>query len=244
MLTCLINGKPNNLIDSEYTKEDWKKWAAKGIVLCPVCKKPYEYCHGRIRIPYFRHKDKQECLDVYSELETQEHLQGKTDIYNWLKTVDGITDLTLEAWLPNTKQRPDIYFKYRGKEYVIEYQCSPISSEYIERHELYEASGIIDIWICGCVNYWQCYHNGRGAKRTNIVEKTYGLYYNVERSMLAVLDPNATWKQLCSGKTEVIKGFAILSPEKKWMRFDSNFKNNFAVFYKKLDLKYLIKNFR
>lgn len=241
MLTCLINGKSNNLIDTRYTKDDWKKWTAKGIVLCPVCNKPYEYCHGRIKIPYFRHKDKSECLDKYSEPETQEHLQGKTDIYNWLKTVNGINDLTLEGWIPATKQRPDLYFKYHDKEYVVEYQCSPISSEYIERHTLYQAAGINDIWICGCLNYWQRYHEGRGRKRMNIVEDTYRLYYNVESKQLAFMDPNASWKQLCNGKAEVIKGFTILHPEKSWMKFDSKFKNDFAIFYKNLDLEYFIK---
>ena len=188
MLRCLINGKSNNLIDTQYTKDEWKKWAAKGIVLCPVCNKPYEYCHGRIKIPYFRHKDKNECLDKYSETETQEHLEGKKDIYDWLKTVDGISDLRLEAWIPATKQRPDLYFRYQDKEYVIEYQCSPISSEYLERHELYEAASINDIWICGAQNYFQEYHKGKGLKRINIIEKEYGLYYDPKVKKLFILD--------------------------------------------------------
>ena len=184
MLTCLINGKPNNLIDAKYTKDDWKKWTAKGIVTCPVCNKPYEYCHGRVRIPYFRHKDKAECQDRYSEPETQEHLQGKIDLYDWLKTVDEVTELTLEGWLACTKQRPDLYFRYKGEEYVIEYQCSPISSEYIERHSLYEAAGIHDIWICGTLNYFQEYHNGNGRKRVNIIEKENKIYYDIKEKKL------------------------------------------------------------
>ena len=69
MLTCLINGVTKNLIDDPYDKETWKKWTAKNIVTCPVCNKPYEYCHGRIIPPYFRHKDKAECEDKYAEPE-------------------------------------------------------------------------------------------------------------------------------------------------------------------------------
>ena len=44
-------------------------------------------------------------------------------------------------------------FEYYGKTCVIEYQCSPIATEYVERHELYQASGIVDIWVCGTEKY-------------------------------------------------------------------------------------------
>ena len=111
-------------------------WSKKGILICPACGKPYEFCHGKTVDAYFRHKDKSEC-DKYSEPETEEHLRGKIDLYEWIKKQDGVTDAVLEGWLPETKQRPDIMFKFHGDQCVIEYQCSPIATEYIERHELY-----------------------------------------------------------------------------------------------------------
>lgn len=175
MLSCLLNGKTILCFDHE--KEKLKKWASKDILLCPACGKPYEYCHGKIRTPYFRHKDKAQCLDLYSEPETEEHLNGKRDLYEWLLHQADVTDVTLEGWLETTKQRPDIMFKKDGKQYVIEYQCSPISTEYYERHSLYETAGIIDIWICGCEKYFQCFHKGSGIKGINELEKIYGLYY-------------------------------------------------------------------
>lgn len=97
--------------------------------------------------------DKNECEDIYSETETEEHLNGKRDLFEWIKKQPSITDAVLEGWIPETKQRPDIMFKFNGKQYVIEYQCSPIATEWIERHELYQASGIIDIWILGIEKY-------------------------------------------------------------------------------------------
>lgn len=132
-----------------------KKWSKKKILLCPACGKPYEYCHGEVKTPYFRHMDKAECEDKYSESETEEHINGKRDLYEWIKKQDGITNAVLEGWIPETKQRPDIMFNYNNKKYVIEYQCSPIATEYIERHELYKAVGITDIWICGTEKYLQ-----------------------------------------------------------------------------------------
>lgn len=38
-------------------------------------------------------------------------------------------------------------FEYSGQKFVIEFQCTPIATQYDERHELYAASGIIDVWI-------------------------------------------------------------------------------------------------
>ncbi|PNX47280.1 MAG: hypothetical protein BV457_05980 [Thermoplasmata archaeon M9B1D] len=188
MLSCIIGDNRINLLNDKYDNIQLKKWASKNILICPACGKPYEYCHGKIKIPYFRHKDKQECLDIYSESETQEHLQGKKDLYEWLIKQDGVSNVILEGWLPKTKQRPDIMFIFNGKQHVIEYQCTPISSEYYERHELYKASGIIDIWICGAKNYFQEYHKGNGNKRLNILEKETRKYYNTVTRELFFLD--------------------------------------------------------
>ena len=154
MLSCLLNGQRINCYDDTYNKEQLKKWAAKKILLCPACGKPYEYCHGKVKSPYFRHMDKAECVDKYSEPETEEHITGKRDLYEWIRKQPGVTDTVLEGCIPGTKQRPDIIFMFNGKQYVIEYQCSPIATEYEERHELYQAAGIIDIWVCGIEKYF------------------------------------------------------------------------------------------
>ena len=188
MLSCLLNNQRINCFDSNYNKEQLKKWANKGILLCPACGKPYEYCHGKVRIPYFRHKDKVQCEDKYSEPETEEHLKGKRDLYEWIKKQPGVTDVILEGWIPETKQRPDIMFKYYGKQCVIEYQCFPISTEYYERHELYQAAGIEDVWICGAQNYFQCYHKGKGIKRLNELERKTRKYYDPKTRLLFFID--------------------------------------------------------
>jgi competence protein CoiA len=155
-----------------------KKWADKDILLCPVCHKSYEYCHGRIVPPYFRHKEKQECDYLYSEPETKEHINGKKILYEWIKNQDGVNDVILEGWIPETKQRPDIMFNYNGEQYVIEYQCSPIASEYFERHELYQAGGIKDIWILGTEKYL-----GKTHREKSIQDHTV-YYLDVENNEL------------------------------------------------------------
>ena len=210
MLTALIGDEIINCYDGTHTKEQLKKWSKKKILLCPACGKPYEYCHGHIKDPYFRHMEKEKCKDKYSESETEEHLVGKRDLYEWIKKQDGMTNVTLEAWIPETKQRPDIMFEYNCKKYVIEYQCSPIASEYIERHELYKAAGICDIWICGTEKYLG------NNKRLNTLETCCKLYYDTKSKALYKMD------------SMDVKEFSYLS---KLREYRYEIKNRYATKY-------------
>lgn len=157
MLTCKVGETIINCIDGKYDKYTLKQWSDKNKLICPDCNKPYEYCHGEINEPYFRHKEKnKECEGIYSESETQEHIQGKKIIYRWLLKLQEqgvIQNVKLESYIPETKQRPDIYFEQNGKRYVIEFQCSPIATEYMERHRLYQLANVNDLWILGIEKY-------------------------------------------------------------------------------------------
>lgn len=85
ILTCKLGNEIINCYDGTHDKEQLKKWAKKKILLCPICGKPYEYCHGKVIMPYFRHMDKAECTSLYGEPETDEHLNGKKDLFEWIK---------------------------------------------------------------------------------------------------------------------------------------------------------------
>lgn len=151
--------------------------------------------------------DKTECLDRYSEPETEEHLNGKRLLYEWIKKQDGVTNAVLEGWLPETKQRPDIMFNYHGKKCVIEYQCSPISSEYYDRRDLYQSAGIKDIWICGTEKYIQCLHKGNGVKRLNTLEECCGLYFNSTTKQFYKIDSaleKKDFEKIYNGKKYVL----------------------------------------
>lgn len=152
MLTAKVGDSIINCFDGTYDRYRLKQWSNKGILKCPVCDGDYEYCHGEVISPYFRHIGK-ECNGYYSETETDEHRNGKLLIYNWIKDQKGVLNCKLESWVPETKQRPDIYFEYNGKKFVIEYQCTPIASEFLIRRELYKLAGITDIWILGVEKY-------------------------------------------------------------------------------------------
>lgn len=151
MLTAKVGNQIINTIDN--LDSDIRKWSDKGIIKCPYCGNQMVYRNGKIRVPHFCHVHKCNAKYNYSEPETEEHLLGKKALYQWLQKQDGIKNLQIESWLPETHQRSDIYFEQNGKRYVVEYQCSPISSEYLERHKLYQLAGVNDIWILGTEKY-------------------------------------------------------------------------------------------
>lgn len=144
MLSCIVGNKSVNSFD--YEEHKLREWSNKKILRCPECGERVIYCNGDYKIAYFKHEVASECKgNLYSEPITEEHIGGIKSIYNKLKTIQGITNLEVEKYIVNTKQRPDIYFEYKGQRYCIEYQCSLIATQYNKRHELYELEGIKDI---------------------------------------------------------------------------------------------------
>ncbi|KOS61449.1 hypothetical protein FJQ98_16615 [Lysinibacillus agricola] len=172
MLTAKVGKEIINCLDTKYDRYRLKQWSSKGILKCPVCNEKYEYCHGEVVPPYFRHVVK-ECNGYYSEQETDEHRSGKILLYEWIKNQEGVSEVNLEHWIPETKQRPDIYFEFNNEKCVIEFQCSPIASEFIIRRELYRLAGIHDIWILGIDKYniEICSGEPNHMKRYKLIEK-------------------------------------------------------------------------
>lgn len=114
---------------------------------CPQCKQPLVFKIGPLKIPHFAHYSTNECENLFSEGETEQHLKGKEQLYNFLKSKG--FQVELEAYLPAIQQRPDILLKdHGGRQYAIEFQCSPISSERLtERNSGYSNENIAPIWI-------------------------------------------------------------------------------------------------
>lgn len=156
MLTCKIENNTINTID--YSSDEIRKWSNKSILKCPLCNSEVIYKHGDIKIPHFAHKVNSECENVVGEEpNTDEHLQSIKDIYLRLKEIEKInkklTNVELEYWIKETRQRADISFIYNNQRYVIEVQCSPQATKFLERKKLYELSGVKDIWILGTEKY-------------------------------------------------------------------------------------------
>lgn len=182
-----------NCFDGKYDKYTLKKWSEENKLLCPDCLKSYEYCHGEVINPYFRHKEKsRECDTIYHEPETDEHIKGKILLYNWLIEVKdelGLENIKLESYIPSTRQRPDIYFEMNNKMFVIEFQCTPIASEYLYRKDLYKLANINDIWILGTLKY-DVYERSNGnvyhKPRFKFIEQHEKLYLDTEKRKIFI----------------------------------------------------------
>lgn len=229
MLSCIYNDKKINVLD--FSKEALREFAKNDELTCEVCGGELEYCHGLIKTPYFRHKLK-ECENKYSEAETEEHMFGKLNLYNWLKEQHGVYNVELEGYIKETKQRPDIMFEYKGKIHVLEYQCSPIATEYHERHELYNSIGITDIWICGTLKYFEKYNEGKRDKRLNELESITKKYYDPFNDFIFFVDKNINEKAF--KRTDIIKD--------DFSNYDSSMTNLYYV--KAIGVTYKLKNRR
>lgn len=70
------------------------------------------------------------------------------DIYQWLQSQ--CNEVQLEVFIPEINQRPDVLFKFHGKMFCIEFQCSTISEQlFADRTEGYNSCGITPLWVLG-----------------------------------------------------------------------------------------------
>lgn len=74
--------------------------------------------------------------------ETKEHVDGINRLESILSKMDDVSDVLKTKQLEGTTQIPDLQFMRKGKSYVLEYQCSPIGSEYERRHAIYASCGV------------------------------------------------------------------------------------------------------
>ena len=184
MITAKLNDELINCYDGTLPDEALRRHSASGDLICPACGGRYEYCNGEFVSAYFRHKTKDDC-DRFSETETEEHQSGKRKLFEWIRTQDGVTNAVLEGWIPETRQRPDIMFSHNGRRYVIEYQCTPISTQWVERTELYDSLGISSIWILGTKNYlWYQDPCGSRSKRFKRIEEFQPIYFDSSADVL------------------------------------------------------------
>ena len=115
---------------------------------CPQCNEPVFLKKGLIKQAHFTHFKNSNCA-IFSEGETEEHVLGKSLLYQWFTQQD--IPCQLEAYLPNLKQRPDLLIWLDEQTPIaIEFQCSALSAQrMIERTSGYNENGYKVYWILG-----------------------------------------------------------------------------------------------
>ena len=118
---------------------------------CPVCNNKVIMKAGTTVIPHFAHKSGAACETMHGG-EGIYHEQGKLLLYQWLLQ-QGL-NVTLEAYIPEINQRPDLLVNINGKQIAIEYQCAKIPKSQIDkRNNGYLDMHITPIWILGANHF-------------------------------------------------------------------------------------------
>lgn len=127
---------------------DQKEIDTRKGIRCPGCLQPVFLKRGPKVTAHFSHYSNTAC-NTFSEGETEEHLQGKKQLFEWFQ-LSG-QKIELEAYLPELKQRPDLLWRTaKGEKIAIEFQCSHLSFKRMkERTEGYLKNSYQVIWIVG-----------------------------------------------------------------------------------------------
>jgi competence protein CoiA len=147
----LLNAKTSSgtifSLGNNYRRENLLSLRNTEKFFCPVCGEAVSLKLGNQRIYHFAHRSGTVCRDIY-ESETIYHMEGKLQLYQWLKGQQ--IPVELEYFDPIIGQRPDIMFHYGGNKYALEFQCSPITEEiFIKRTDSYYQQNYIPLWIIG-----------------------------------------------------------------------------------------------
>ncbi|GIN19224.1 competence protein CoiA [Siminovitchia fordii] len=170
---------------------------------CPICKEPLILKAGHVRIPHFSHHQHSQCIETASEPESPKHLKGKLDLFEWC--LSNQLAVSLEYYLPDIKQRPDLLIEKAGRLIAIEFQCTPISVRSVEKRSLqYLLSGITPLWIVG----GQPFHKKRTIDMFELTEYHWSLTRRKNKHvMLAGYEPE-------SGKASILNGITPFTSKK------------------------------
>ena len=146
MLVAITSEKKRVILNSFIPLTTLNQLKKETEFYCPQCGERLQLKVGSIKIPHFAHYANSNCSSLFSEGESEQHLIGKEQLYQFFKSLK--LEVELEPYLPELKQRPDLFISLKKLRYASEYQCSPLSDKrFHERNNGYIRNGIYPIWI-------------------------------------------------------------------------------------------------
>jgi len=147
MLTAVNESGRRFSLQGEERLETLKKLRDKHRFYCEACGKPLILKLGQKVAWHFAHKPNMSCHGE-NEPESIVHLEGKRALYHWLNAQGEFP--ILEKYIPDIKQRADLFLHHHPKAIAIEYQCSNLTPQrFMERTAGYLSLDIRPIWILG-----------------------------------------------------------------------------------------------
>lgn len=136
-----------------YTKKEIEYLRNTEKFICPTCRRKVLIKAGEKVTPHFAHVSLQNC-PANEKGESPEHKRGKLLLYKWLRRQR--IHVELEKYLKDINQQPDLLLTIQQKKIAIEYQCTRISIEHIQRRNKgYQQAGITPIWILGPKQFYK-----------------------------------------------------------------------------------------
>lgn len=146
ILTAYIDNKNIFTLERHLSKNYLESLRSNSQFSCPQCGNPLRLKIGKVVTPHFAHIVLNDCFTSFSERESPKHLIGKQQLAEFYKRLG--YKVEVEAFIPKISQRPDIVIKKDRKLFAIEFQCSVISADDIQkRNDGYHQVKIPYIWI-------------------------------------------------------------------------------------------------
>ncbi|MGE7622549.1 competence protein CoiA [Viridibacillus sp. NPDC096237] len=154
ILTAITTNNDLFILSTTHTRENLKHLRQTLKFFCPQCKGELQLRVGDIVIPHFAHKKDANCLQLFSDGESKDHLEGKQQLYHFFET-KGLS-VQLEPFIKDLSQRPDLLVTTQNEQYAIEFQCSNIPIEMVQaRTKGYMNAKIVPIWLLKTPNFKQ-----------------------------------------------------------------------------------------
>lgn len=146
ILTAFKDNEKMFTLTRDMTKDQLLFFRNTSKFTCPQCETPLRLKIGKVVTPHFAHIVLTNCLTSFSERESPTHLTGKQHLAEFFTSVG--CKVYVEAFLPKISQRPDLLVKNKRNTFAIEFQCSVIPADDVEKRTAgYLRLKIPAIWL-------------------------------------------------------------------------------------------------
>lgn len=166
---------------------EWRKTTA---YFCLQCERPVRLKVGEIVIPHFAHEKEAACSATFSEGESQAHLEGKRQLYDFFR--GQVDDVVLEPYFKLLSQRPDLLVTTGSFHIPIEFQCSTIPIEKMKsRTKGYLSAGMQPIWIMHTPVQFSTLPQGVGIFQFSKFHESFFTHTSPEGTIFLTYNPHS-----------------------------------------------------
>lgn len=191
ILTALVDNKNIFTITRQMTREQLSTMRNTTQFSCPQCENPLRLKIGKVVTPHFAHVVLTDCLTSFSERESPAHLLGKHQLGEFFKRTG--CQVSIEAFLPEISQRPDLLVKKESKRFAIEFQCSPIPIDEVrKRNDGYSEVNLSPLWLLRTPTQLRKFSDGITHIKLSKFMQSFIVTYDFSGATLITYDPTSS----------------------------------------------------